>query len=314
MDLTKLSDGLAVLTGSASGLGYAMAEECCIQGMKVVVLSDLRPKALSSAVSKLSEIYSNTSVVGYVCDVTNETSIKNLLSLIVQNFPKIPIRFLSANAGVLFPKSTILSGIKEEWDTTYKVNVIGLALTLKTFVNYMLKQDVESCVEITASSAGVINGGTGPYGTSKHAALAIAEGLHGELFVRGLTNKIHLVVLCPAIVKTALRKTSLKVAEATRSVGSRGAVGSRIISMEARDEDASSVGAVMMFETNWSQGMSAKYCAKEVMNCLKNGKFYCILDNEVERDGFTIDINQRIGARAVAMLTGNFPQRTGGKL
>jgi len=31
--------------------------------------------------------------------------------------------------------------------------------------------------------------------------------------------------------------------------------------MEARNEDASSVGAVQMFETNWNNGMPAKFCA-----------------------------------------------------
>ena len=31
--------------------------------------------------------------------------------------------------------------------------------------------------------------------------------------------------------------------------------------MEARKEDASSVGAVQMFETNWNNGMPAKFCA-----------------------------------------------------
>ena len=68
-------------------------------------------------------------------------------------------------------------------------------------------------IEITASIAGVVNGGTGPYGTSKHAALAIAEALYAELRNRSVLDRMSVVALCPAIVETALRQTSLKVAE-----------------------------------------------------------------------------------------------------
>ena len=307
MNLSSLSDGIAVLTGSASGLGYAMASECASQGMDVV-LSDLRPTALTSAVATLQALHPANTIVGFLCDVSKPTSVQNLLASVQTQFPHRPIRFLAANAGVLFPKATILSGSEAEWETTYRVNVLGLRTTVQLFTQVMLQQDGESCVEITASSAGVINGGTGPYGSSKHAALALAEGLQSELIQRRKANKVHVVVLCPAIVETALLQTSLKVAEATRD-GLRGAVGSRIISMEARGEDASSIGAVQMFENTWSQGMSAEFCAKSVFECLASGKFYCILDNDLERDGFTLDLHEKIQTRCVAMLTGGRPKR-----
>ena len=74
-----------------------------------------------------------------------------------------------------------------------------------------------------------MNGGTGPYGTSKHAALAIAEALYSELRNRNVLDRIRVVALCPAIVETALRQTSLKVAESTRD-GLLGAVGRYLFS------------------------------------------------------------------------------------
>jgi len=306
MDLSKLSKGLAVLTGSASGLGYAMANHCALLGMDII-LSDLRPAALKTAVANLRQKHPNTTIEGYTCDVSSNESCENLLKQIQLNFPKQSIRFLSANAGVFFPKSTILTGTKEEWLTTYKVNVLGLANTLRVFANSMLLQDCESAIEITASIAGVVNGGTGPYGTSKHAALAIAEALLSEIRNRGAEDKIKMVVLCPAIVETALLNTSLKVADAALTTSTSGEVGGRIMSMEARDQDASSVGVVQMFETMMSQGMKPSFCAEQVFDCLEKGKFYCILDNLVERDGFSLNVENTIALRSAAFLTGGKP-------
>ena len=78
---------------------------------------------------------------------------------------------------------------------------------------YVFSYNYFLAIEITASIAGVVNGGTGPYGTSKHAALAIAEALYAELRNRSVLDRMSVVALCPAIVETALRQTSLKVAE-----------------------------------------------------------------------------------------------------
>ena len=81
------------------------------------------------------------------------------------------------------------------------------------FFSQLFFQIIFLAIEITASIAGVVNGGTGPYGTSKHAALAIAEALYAELRNRNVLDRMSVVALCPAIVETALRQTSLKVAE-----------------------------------------------------------------------------------------------------
>ena len=91
-------------------------------------------------------------------------------------FAGVPIQFLGANAGVMFTGSTLLTGSEQEWRTTYDVNVLGVARTLRAFVPVMARQREHSVVEITASAAGVQFGGAGPYGTSK-VSLAAATSL-----------------------------------------------------------------------------------------------------------------------------------------
>ena len=61
------------------------------------------------------------------------------------------------------------------------MNVIGAANALRTFVPHMANAtslDKPCIIEITASSAGVMFGGSGPYGTSKLAALGLAEEVY----------------------------------------------------------------------------------------------------------------------------------------
>jgi NAD(P)-dependent dehydrogenase (short-subunit alcohol dehydrogenase family) len=282
-----LSGGIAVLTGAASGIGFALAKKARSQGMHVVI-SDIRQSKLDEAVARLKSAGdSRLEVLGLVCDVTNLLSVEKLRDSIFASFKNTPIQFLAANAGVLFPKSTVLTGTTEEWRLTYEVNVIGVQHTLKTFVPAMMRQSQKSIVEITASSAGVMFGGTGPYGTSKLAALGIAEALYKELQLeeRAGNGKISIVTLCPAIVTTELLDSS-----------SSGSV-SNIKGMAANKEDAASELTTGAFKAMWQLGMTADYCADQVFEHAADGKFYCILDNDQERDGMTIGLDERITAR-----------------
>ena len=132
-----------------------------------------------------------------------------------------------------------------------------------------------------------MHGGSGPYGTSKLAALGIAEALQRELAMReGALDKVTVVALCPAIVTTELLDSS-----------SESEVSSSMSGMTASAGDRSSELSVGMFRAVWAQGMSADHCADEVLAHAHDGRFYCILDNVLERDGMAINLDERITAR-----------------
>lgn len=274
-----------MLTGSASGLGFAMAEACLTHGMHVVI-SDVRKEALDKAVDLLrAGSKSGLHIEGFVCDVTSLPSVEALLASVRDSFPTAPIQFLAANAGVVFSGSTVLTGSAEEWDKTYRVNVLGVAHTLRTFVPVLVAQPQRAIVEITASAAGVGFGGTGPYGTSKLAALGVAEALWSELRAApgSPLDRISVVALCPALVKTELRQS----AGQTHSSSRKG--------------DAASTATAAYFDTFWDSGMSAQFVAASLFQHAAGGKFYCILDNLVHRDGFSQDLDNVITDRYAAM-------------
>jgi 3-hydroxybutyrate dehydrogenase len=110
LDLAELKDGIAVITGSASGLGYALAARAAQAGMHVV-LSDVRKDALDAAVKQLRDAAPlGIIVVGFVCDITSKGAVQGLLMATQETFPGGNIQFVGANAGVLFPRATVLQG------------------------------------------------------------------------------------------------------------------------------------------------------------------------------------------------------------
>ena len=177
------------------------------------------------------------------------------------------------------------------------MNVIGAANTLRTFVPHMANAtslDKPCIIEITASSAGVMFGGSGPYGTSKLAALGLAEEEYRELEAyptNPLANGTRVVVLCPAIVVTDLLQSGEQ------------ATGGEVKAEVGRTNDQSSVNTVRGFQAIWNNGMTADYAASEVFNHAQNGRFYCILDNTVERDGMTMNLEGRMDLRYNAMIS-----------
>ena len=113
-DLANLSGKVAVITGSASGLGLNIAIECQKLNMHVV-LTDVREEVLNDAVKMLQDKSGGTRTVAFLCDVTREESVQKLLVSVKNTFPDDPIGFVGANAGVLFTGSTLLTGSEEEW-------------------------------------------------------------------------------------------------------------------------------------------------------------------------------------------------------
>ena len=273
MELSDLSGGIAVITGAGSvtGLGFALAKKAASLGMHIV-LSDVRQAAVDEAVDTLRPI-APTQVEGCVCDVTEMASVERLLVFTTTMFAGFPIRFVGANAGVFFPKTTILSGTTKEWEKTYQVNVVGLFHTLRVFVPYLISQPAKSAVEITASYMGIMNGGGGPYGTSKQAAIGVAEALKRELEAAGQSEKIAVVALCPGIVTTGLLQTSQGATD--------------IDGLTSREGDAHSERTVDVFKAMWNEGMSANFCAHQLFDHLSDGRFYCFL-NESKADSESV--------------------------
>lgn len=186
----------AVITGAASGIGYALAEKFANEGMNIV-LADIEQDALDIAVKKVSNI--GVESFGINIDVMHKDSVDYLFNESVKAFSKVHI--LCNNAGVA--STVVADGIWEldekDWDWVLGVNFYGTLYGIQSFVPHMINHKEEGHVLNTISLAGILPG-EAIYGVSKHAALALSESLWQGL--RNIKSNIGASVLCPGFVNT----------------------------------------------------------------------------------------------------------------
>jgi NAD(P)-dependent dehydrogenase (short-subunit alcohol dehydrogenase family) len=207
--MKQLRGRVAVITGGASGIGRGMADVFADEGMKLVIADVERP-ALDKAVAELDG--AGASVVGVECDVSKPESVAALADRALEAFGAVHVVCNNAGvagAGAGAPGERPL----DEWDWVMGVNLMGVIHGVRSFVPIMLEQGDEGHVVNTASMAGLIPG-SGIYGVTKHAVVALSESLFNEL--RQLDAKLGVSVLCPGWVNTRILESERNRPEAPR--------------------------------------------------------------------------------------------------
>jgi NAD(P)-dependent dehydrogenase (short-subunit alcohol dehydrogenase family) len=192
--MKDLEGKVAVVTGGASGIGFGMATRFAEQGMKVV-LADVEEPALEAAVTRLRQ--AEHDVLGVVTDVSKPESVEALARKTLDAYGKVHV--LCNNAGVGGGRGLMWEMTLNDWEWTFGVNFWGVLHGIRTFVPLMLSHGEEGHVVNTASMAGITPGG-GPYGVTKHAVVALSEGLYLNLQL--ISARIGASVLCPGWVRT----------------------------------------------------------------------------------------------------------------
>jgi NAD(P)-dependent dehydrogenase (short-subunit alcohol dehydrogenase family) len=186
----------AVITGAASGIGFALAKKFAEEKMNIV-LADIEQDALDAAVNKISDL--GVEAIGIQVDVMDKQAVSHLADESIKAFGNIHV--LCNNAGVA---STVVGdGIWDlddsDWEWVLGVNFYGTLYGIQSFVPHMINHKEEGHVLNTISLAGILPG-EAIYGVSKHAALALSESLWQGL--KKKKSKIGASVLCPGFVAT----------------------------------------------------------------------------------------------------------------
>ena len=283
-DLSALSGGLAVITGGASGIGFALAEASIANGM-TPVLVDIEARAIDDATVRLANqaTAAGVEVVGFETDVSSESGVASTAAAIEERFPGRAISLLRCNAGV-GGGGAVLSASDVDWDFVLGVNVKGVAHCLRTFVPKMLEQDEPGSVVTTASQDGLC-AAQGVYGVSKHACVALTEALHGEV-----ADRLSVHVLCPNVVAT-----NIVTSERNRPDRFGG---------PAENSPANRVRE-RIAERFLSMGMPPSRCADMVFDAIRTGVFYILAEAE-EDPGY---VYREAETRMRAILDGTRPYR-----
>jgi NAD(P)-dependent dehydrogenase (short-subunit alcohol dehydrogenase family) len=191
--MDTISGKVAVITGGASGIGFATAKALAAKGAKIVI-ADIEAGALDKAVAELSS--SGAKAVGVVCDVANLASVQ---SLAAQTFSKMgAAHIVFNNAGVAI-NGHIANMKHSDWEWIIKVDLWGPIHGVEAFLPRMIEQKQGGQMVFTSSIAGLVpTEGLGVYAVAKYGVVALAETLRRET----RQHNIGVSVLCPLRVET----------------------------------------------------------------------------------------------------------------
>ena len=189
---------VAVVTGEAVGIGFALARRLCAQGMKVV-LFDKDQAALDAALDTLNEADPRAQLLAITGDVTSAQSLQQLydrargfgdVSLIVNNAA------IAQGAGPWHEP--------DQWRQTMEVNFWSVLAVQQLFTEYLLGKDTPAAIVNLGSKEGITTPpGNAAYNVSKAALKVLTEQLAHELYLRS-ENRVSAHLLIPGYTYTPM--------------------------------------------------------------------------------------------------------------
>lgn len=174
----SLSGKIALVTGSAGGIGKAIAKKFVQEGA-VVVLNDLNAERLAGAEQEFIEQFGKDSVSTALLDVTNQEQIEEAFKKAALAFGGVDI--IVNNAGLSISKS-IEDHTQKDWDLLYDVLVKGQFLVTQGATNVLKAQNIGGdVVNIVSKNALVSGPNNAGYGSAKAAQLHLSRLNAAEL-------------------------------------------------------------------------------------------------------------------------------------
>jgi len=195
--MLNLTGKTAIVTGSARGIGQAIAIELARHGANVVI-TDIIPG--NTTVNKIKALKRKSFFIKV--DVSKKQEVENLINKTLKKFKKIDI--LVNNAGIFQPSPT--ETLKEEdWEKTININLKGYFLCAQAASKYMLKRKKGVIINIAsvAGLEGYVQGAS--YCASKGGIINLTNSLAAEWGPKG----IRVNSICPGIIETAMTKGML---------------------------------------------------------------------------------------------------------
>ena len=168
MDL-QLKNKKVLVTGSTTGIGYAIAKSFAKEGA-TVYLNGRTESSVNAALNSLSSAIPDSQVTGIAADLTTEHGFNKL----IEELPNVDI--LVNNLGIYEPVDFFESN-DGDWSKMFEINVLTGVRVTRFYMPKMLKANWGRVVFISSESAIQVPTEMIHYGMSKTAQLSIANGL-----------------------------------------------------------------------------------------------------------------------------------------
>ncbi|WP_174732389.1 SDR family NAD(P)-dependent oxidoreductase [Mesobacillus harenae] len=188
----KLDNKVALITGSAGGLGLEIAISLAKEGAKVV-LNDVNEELVKKSAEELQKDFEADYVLG---DVSNKEDVNRMFGQIIERFGKINILVNNAGGSLHTPRA--LEEIEEEhWDKVLAVNLKGTFLTSQAFVQHTKDHGGGKIINMSSiggRTASLITGVA--YAAAKGGVISFTRRLAKEVGEYG----INVNVIAPGLI------------------------------------------------------------------------------------------------------------------
>ena len=189
----RLNGKIALVTGAASGIGYAIAKRF-LEAEGRVVIADLNLEAARKAASALG---GSKSAMAVAMDVANEEQVNAGVRDAIAAFGRIDV--LVSNAGI-----QIVHPIDEfpfaEWKRMLAIHLDGAFLTTKACVQHMYQQNAGAVIYMGSVHSYEASPLKSAYVTAKHGLLGLMRTVAKE----GAKHNVRANIICPGFVRTPL--------------------------------------------------------------------------------------------------------------
>jgi NAD(P)-dependent dehydrogenase (short-subunit alcohol dehydrogenase family) len=222
-DQEKNLGRVALVTGSTSGIGKAIAQQLASDGFTVVLHSKtsvLEGQTLAASIP--NSVYIQA-------DLSDQTQTKRLISDILSRYDRLDVLVNNAGINAMIPHGSLKDATPEIWRNLYEVNVVApwvLISEAEQALRNASTQECPSCVVNISSHAGVRpKGASIPYAASKSALNHMTK-----LLALTLAPDIRVNAIAPGLVDTPMTQSWIEAHELwkTKSPMKRGAKPSEI--------------------------------------------------------------------------------------
>lgn len=196
------SGNVAVITGGANGIGFALAQRCAAVGMRVCI-ADFDSGRLLQAEHELTALCANGAddVLAMTVNVSNLEDVEGLKEKVYQRFGRVDLLVNNAGIGAM-SKSW---GDVQSWRRILDVNLDGVIHGVQVFAGAMVDQGTPAMIVNTGSKQGITcPPGSPAYNVSKTAVKALTESLAHDL--RNAEGDVSAHLLVPGFVYSNMIK------------------------------------------------------------------------------------------------------------
>ena len=193
----KFEKANVLITGGASGIGKIMGRMALEKGASSLMIWDINPQNISTAVKELS-LYGK--VKGYIVDVSKNELVTEGYNKIVNEYG--PVDILINCAGIVTGNKTFYQMSPEEMVRTMNINTLAPMFVTRAMLPDMISRNRGHICNIASAGGMLSNPKMSVYAASKWAAIGWSDSVRIEL--QEMKSSVHVTTVAPYYINTGM--------------------------------------------------------------------------------------------------------------